>query len=79
MESEVRIVMDRMLEDPVIGSHSIETIITAVREIVEDDLKKYIDRCEERGEDPHHLVVACLESAVNHLGDARMAWYASTK
>jgi hypothetical protein len=74
MEAEVEIVMNRMLDDHVIGAHSVETIIQAVREIVERDLTAWSSN--NPGE---RLVTGCLEGCVNNLSEASMAWYASTK
>lgn len=64
--------------DPKFAKFSIEDLICAVRELVEEDLRKYA-MGETSTEPPHPLVIQCLEGCINHLGDARMAYYASLK
>lgn len=58
---------------------SVEDLIGAIREYVEDDLNGYVSHADVDGEPPHPAVVAALEACINHLGDASMAYYASLK
>ena len=77
-ESEGRRLLTLLMADEKLSGFSIEDYIDAIRESVEDDLKSYLDGAED-GEQPHPLVVSCLEACINHLGDASMAYYASLK
>lgn len=57
--------------------HSLDDYFQAIRAYLEDDLAKYTT-----GRGPDHgnpLVVECIEAAINHVGDASMAYYASFK
>jgi hypothetical protein len=67
----------RLLED--YGNEvNIETLIEAVQIIVKRDKDQYIVQSAEDG-GPNELVIHCLDATVEHLGNASMAWYASTK
>lgn len=72
-------VRDLIKNDAFLNQYSLEDIIDGVRELVENDLKAYIEYEEHMGMEPNRLVVACLEASINNLGDASVNWYASTK
>ena len=77
-ESEGRRLLTLLMADEKLSGFSIEDYIDAIRESVEDDLKNYLDGAED-GDLPHPSVVFCLEGCINHLSDAKTAYYASLK
>jgi len=78
LEPEIEELLEVIKGDPKFNKYSIEDFICAIREFVEEDLRKYA-LGETTDEPPHPLVIDCLEACINHLGDARMAYYASLK
>jgi hypothetical protein len=60
---------------------SIEDLIDAVGILVKRDRDAYVASLLERSErvDEKDLVLACLDGCQEHLSNASMAWYASTK
>jgi hypothetical protein len=78
VEPEIEELLGLLKEDPKFHKFSVEDFICAIREFVEEDLRKYA-LGETTDEPPHPLVIDCLEACINHLGDALMAYYASFK
>jgi hypothetical protein len=72
---KVKALMEHLQTHPVFADVSMETLIDTVRELVEADLRAYV--LDDNGSNLD--VVACLEGCINHLGDAKMAYYASLK
>jgi hypothetical protein len=68
-----------LMADEKLREFSVEDYISAIREYVEEDLRRYVMPDKPRSEPPHPLVVQCLEACINHLSDASMAYYASLK
>jgi len=62
------------------GSASIEDLIDATRILVERDRAAYVRTLRERGlDEAKDLILHCLDACIEHLSNASMAWYASTK
>lgn len=78
LEPEIEELVKLLKTDERFAKFSIEDFICAIREFVEEDLSNYAMGTSTT-EPPHPVVISCLEACVNHLGDARMAYYASLK
>lgn len=66
------------MKDPnSIGQFNVETLMAAMQLWVENDKKKYIEMC--TADKPNENVVACLDACIEHIQDARMAYYCSLK
>lgn len=67
------------MKDPnSIGQFNVETLMAAMQLWVEGDKANYIKGAE-NGDLPHSGVLACLDACIEHIQDARMAYYCSLK
>lgn len=56
------------------GNFNVETLMHAMQLWVENDKKRYLEKHK-----PDENVVACLDTCIDLLRDARMAYYCSLK
>lgn len=68
------------MKDPnSIGQFNVETLMAAMQLWVEGDRKHYVATEEACQREPDLNVLACLDACIEHMQDARMAYYCSLK